>query len=83
MEMATVIEILKAHLVANGFDGLVNGDAGCGCEISELAPCDECFSQCQPGYKHLAPAECPSGLDWAIWLQKEPPTPEQWAQMDY
>lgn len=28
--MTTVIEIVKAHLIANGFDGLVQQDAVCG-----------------------------------------------------
>ncbi len=44
--MPTVIEILKQHLVDNGFDGLVNGDAECGCELSDLQPCGESFAGC-------------------------------------
>jgi len=37
--MARVIEIVKAHLEANGFDGLVAVDAECGCLCDDLAPC--------------------------------------------
>lgn len=53
--MPTVIEILKQHLVDNGFDGLVNGDAECGCELSDLQPCGENFADCKPAYKHADP----------------------------
>lgn len=45
------IEIVKKHLVENGFDGLQN-DAECGCELSDLVPCGNDFSMCTPGYKH-------------------------------
>lgn len=36
--MTRVIEIVKAHLVAGGFDGLVQPAAECGCELGDLAP---------------------------------------------
>ncbi|MBY0483476.1 hypothetical protein [Nitrosomonas sp.] len=51
--MPTVIEILKQHLVDNDFDGLVNGDLECGCELSDLHPCGESFADCKPAYKHV------------------------------
>lgn len=53
--MPTVIEILKQHLVDNGFDGLVNGDLECGCELSDLQPCGERFDDCKPAYKYRDP----------------------------
>ncbi len=54
--MPTVIEILKQHLVDNGFDGLVNGDAECGCDLSDLQPCGESFADCKPAYKRIDPS---------------------------
>lgn len=48
--MSTVIEIIKKHLIDNGFDGLCNG-RGCYCALSYLKPCDdEDISMCKPGY---------------------------------
>jgi hypothetical protein len=77
MTMATVIEILKAHLKAEGFGGLLADGAECGCELDDLAPCGGDFSRCEAGYKHMNPRNNGSN-EWAIWRQKEPPTPEQW-----
>lgn len=54
--MSTVIEILKQHLIDNGFDGLVDGDEDCGCELSDLQPCGENFANCKPAYKHKDPS---------------------------
>ncbi|AEJ01210.1 hypothetical protein Nit79A3_1377 [Nitrosomonas sp. Is79A3] len=53
--MSSVIEIIKQHLVDNGFDGLVNGDAECGCELSDLQPCGESFADCKSAYKYPDP----------------------------
>ena len=54
--MVTVIEVVKAHLITNGFGGLVSSDSVCGCEIGDLFPCagDSDSRQCEPGYKHVA-----------------------------
>ena len=49
--MPTVIEILKQHLVDNGFDGLVTDDYECGCGIDDLRPCDADFAKCLAAYK--------------------------------
>lgn len=46
--MANVRSILEEWLKANGFDGLYSDD--CGCEIGDLAPCDEPMTACEPGY---------------------------------
>lgn len=47
----TVIEIIKQHLIDNGFDGLYNDELDCGCEINDLEPCDVLQSNCTAGYK--------------------------------
>lgn len=67
--MATVIEIVKAHLVANGFDGLVQTDAECGCLCDELAPCGGDFSSCEPAYRGAD--ENGELDDWAMYRTKE------------
>ena len=65
--MATVIEIVKAHLVVNGFDGLVQTDAECGCLLDDLQPCGGDFAACEPGYRGVGreDPEC-----WAIYRTK-------------
>lgn len=45
-----VREILVEYLESNGFDGLVcSGE--CGCDISDLIPCENNQSACEPGYR--------------------------------
>lgn len=51
-----VIEILKAHLETNGFDGLVQPEGECGCELSDLRPCGSDFGDCRPAYRHPDPS---------------------------
>lgn len=54
----TVSDIIKNYLKENGYDGLCNpGD--CACLISDLVPCDNDPSICEPGYK----SECHGGED--------------------
>jgi len=67
--MTTVIEIVKAHLIANGFDGLVQPDAECGCLCDDLAPCCDNISSCKPGYRGADKSDDPE--DWAIYTTKE------------
>lgn len=77
-----VIEILKAKLDADGFGGLVADGGECGCELDDLAPCGNEFSMCKAGYKHLDPR--PENVNgWAIWEKKEPPSDEQWEEVEY
>ena len=48
------LKIVKNYLISNGFDGL-QAEAECGCEIDDLVPCGNDFSQCTPGYKVSPP----------------------------
>lgn len=53
-----VKDIIKDYLELKGFDGLYN-DNECGCENSDLIPCDEDFRFCEPGYKtKCIPGQC-------------------------
>jgi len=56
--------IVKKYLKDNGFDGLVECFAECGCEINDLMPCDSPSIDCQPGYKHVADPS--TGWDFTI-----------------
>ena len=69
--MARVIEIVRAHLEANGFDGLVAVDAECGCLCDDLAPCSSDFGQCEPGYRGMNVDQMYSPDDWAMYRTKE------------
>ena len=54
-----VKEIIIKHLKDNGFDGLCNPEAPCGCGIDDLAPCGDLdFIDCQPAYK--VKRDCPN-----------------------
>lgn len=44
-------DIIIKYLNENGFDGLFNFDAPCGCLATDLAPCGNLSSDCKPGYK--------------------------------
>ena len=67
--MATVIEIVRAHLVSGGFDGLVQTDAQCGCLCDDLAPCCGEISSCEPAYRGADETGEPG--DWAMYRTKE------------
>lgn len=63
-----VIEIVKAHLIANGFDGLYQEDAECACLVDDLRPCGDDCSNCRPGHKG---ADESGEGDWRIYGSKE------------
>lgn len=46
----SIQEIIKIHLEQNGFDGLYNSAAECGCLLDDLMPCDHPAPTCQAGY---------------------------------
>ena len=57
-------EIIKVWLQENGYDGLVDQDGECGCEIADLMPCDEPSPYCMAGHKkEVDPA---TGYDFRI-----------------
>ena len=49
--MTDVNNMIKEYLIKNGYDGLYNGDWGCGCTINDLAPCGDNIINCNAGYK--------------------------------
>jgi len=49
--MTKTREAVKKWLTENGYDGLVNAYAECGCEIADLAPCEHNCLECEPAYK--------------------------------
>jgi hypothetical protein len=64
----TVYDVLTKWLKENGYDGLVSNGAECGCEIGNLASCDESFGTCCPAYRGADPTgEC----DWLMYQNKE------------
>ncbi len=64
----TVLEIVKAYLKQHRFDGLFN-PGECGCEIDDICPFnDNCFSDCEPGYKVATPG---GEYDWMMCSAEE------------
>jgi hypothetical protein len=47
----TVKMIVQEYLTKNGYDGLYNLDAPCGCLLGDLAPCGDILGACQAGYR--------------------------------
>jgi len=78
----TVIKIVKQYLQDNGFTGLVDPNAPCGCSLEDLKPCGMDPSECQPGHLHMDPRPEHKG-DWAVFTHKEAPTDKQWDQVEY
>lgn len=54
-----VRQIVAEYLKANGFDGLSDGPAECGCKLEDLMPCSYPFQLCKPGHR-VDWATCPS-----------------------
>lgn len=46
-----VREIIKKYLVDNEYDGLVNEDGECGCQVGDLFPCGDPSPFCEAGHK--------------------------------
>jgi hypothetical protein len=57
MKTVNVSEIISGYLKANGYDGLMS-ENDCACELSDLMPCGEDCSTCEPGYKIPCPESC-------------------------
>lgn len=43
--------IVTNWLKEHGYDGLLNGNGECGCERTDLCPCESSCLDCEPGYK--------------------------------
>lgn len=72
-----VYEIIQDWLTDNGFDGLYNEELNCGCEISNLAPCDFLCTDCEAGYKVLCTEKCEHEFEFkpGNWhIQKSKPS---------
>ena len=68
-----ISEIVKQYLIDNGYDGLFYPDGECACEISDLMPCGEWGSDCEPGYKIPCPGDCDLEPDCLWHIVKEKP----------
>ncbi len=65
--MSEVLEIVKAFLETNGYDGLVEEYGECACEIADLAPCGQLGHNCSAGYRTTeVPEGCEGGADFYI-----------------
>lgn len=69
MKNPTCLTIVEQYLKSNGYDGLVNIDASCGCKLGSLAPCCSDISNCQAGYR--GKCTCGEGCDFDIYLNEE------------
>ena len=73
--MSSVREIVIEHLKAGGFDGLWSSRWDCGCELSDLMPCEQdCLPGCEPGHKIPCDQDsCPADGDceWHIGPRPE------------
>lgn len=61
-----ILIIVKEYLKNNGFDGLYQ-PAECSCQLSDLMPCDNAYTDCVPGYK----TECPEGGEFDFVIGKD------------
>ena len=78
----TVKEIIVNYLKKHGYDGLVNVDIECGCDIEDLDCCDNFhLDDCQPAYQNKYNAkrckDCDNQYDCKLfenphcmWLKK-------------
>ena len=75
MQNPTIRKIVEGYLKWCEYDGLVNVDSECGCELDDLMPCDcESIEGCQAGYKVKCTKECDHDdsdiSEWHIQLEK-------------
>ena len=60
-------EIATEWLKEKGYDGLYS-QFECGCDLSDLMPCDEPHPDCKPGYK----VKCPKGHEFNFMITEDP-----------
>ena len=68
-KLISVKEIVAKWLAANGYDGLVDPDRECGCQVSDLMPCGEGNLECEAGHKREAAPK--TGYDFLIFPGKK------------
>ncbi len=62
-ETVDVRGMIRAYLIANGYDGLTERDNKCACDLDDLVPC--CFLvNCIAGHK--IDCDCGEGCDFHI-----------------
>jgi hypothetical protein len=47
----TVKQIVREYLKTKGYDGLLNEDFNCSCDMENLFVCCDCAIDCKPAYK--------------------------------
>jgi hypothetical protein len=62
----TILEIVREYLKANGYDGLCNPDAECGCVLDDLMPCSEPGMECQAGHRVKPGPDDDPDNEWLI-----------------
>jgi len=62
------VEIVGKYLKENGYDGLVDADNECGCELSDLSPCGALYPDCEAGHKKILRNK----YGWLIFPGKNP-----------
>lgn len=76
--MTTVLEMVKQHLEAHGYDGLYSPHADCACERDNLAPCEEIGNDCEAGYRvEGCHEDCGEGCMFHIMPEKPAPLQEK------
>lgn len=65
-----VKEMVKKVLADNSFDGLFNDSGECACSLLDLVPCQDDWSDCEPGYM----ARCDCGEQHSFHIVAEKPT---------
>ena len=64
MKELTVLQMVRERLIADGYDGLVEGNRECACLIDDLASCSGIGEGCTAGYRW--PCDCGAGCDFHI-----------------
>ena len=60
----SIEDIVRAFIAGHGYDGLVDIDHECSCEMDDLAPCGEMSCSCQAGHK--VSCDCGEGCDFHV-----------------
>ena len=69
MILRSVQEILEECLGEHGYDGLLNEENDCSCELDALCPCGSPYATCSPGHK--VKCDCGNRCEFHISPEKE------------